>query len=219
MMPVIEVATIPLLAGSNVREQGSEAARIWQDMLTTISQQDGCQDIYYGLEHESPNTAQLFIGWDTIAHHQRFQKLPVYGQMLQSLETILDGSPQLVHFELRRPSDLLTAAISAPVTELATLFLPEKMTSFDDNLGSFAKILVEHAEGFVGCAFSWIIEEVEHESFGPGVKGRACILAIGWSSISAHTTFKETGAFKKGLELFKDATGSEIHHTTFWTTA
>lgn len=62
MMPVIEVATIPLLAGSNVREQGSEAARIWQDMLTTISQQDGCQDIYYGLEHENPNTAQLFIG-------------------------------------------------------------------------------------------------------------------------------------------------------------
>ncbi|KAG9636417.1 hypothetical protein KCU98_g17137, partial [Aureobasidium melanogenum] len=217
-MPVTEVATIPLSAGSNVREQGSEAARIWKDMLTTISKQDGCQNIYSGLQHESPTTAQLFIVWDTIEHHQRFQKLPVYGQMLQSLETILDGSPQLVHFELKSPGDL-TTAISAPVTELATLFLPEKVSSFDDNLGSFTKILAEHAKGFVGCAFSWIMEEVEHKSFGSGVKGRACILAIGWSSISAHTTFKETSAFKKGLELFKDATGSEIHHTTFWPTA
>lgn len=138
--------------------------------------------------------------------------------MLQSLRTILDGSPQLTHFELANPSDL-TAAISAPVTELATLFLPEKMSSFDDNLGSFAKILKEHAEGFMGCTYSWIMEDVEHESFGPGIKGRACILSIGWSSISAHTAFKETSAFKQALGLFRDATGSEIHHTTFWTTA
>lgn len=61
-MPVTEVATIPLSAGSNVRKQGSEASRIWQDMLAIISQQDGCQNIYPGLQHESPNTAQLFIG-------------------------------------------------------------------------------------------------------------------------------------------------------------
>lgn len=59
-MPVTEVATIPLRA--NVLERGSQAARIWQDMITTISQQDGCQYIHAGLEHESPDTAQLFIG-------------------------------------------------------------------------------------------------------------------------------------------------------------
>lgn len=61
-MAVTEIATIPLSTGSNVREQGSRAANIWQDMLTTMSQQDGCQEIYSGLQHESPNTAQLFIG-------------------------------------------------------------------------------------------------------------------------------------------------------------
>lgn len=137
--------------------------------------------------------------------------------MLKSLGTILDGSPQLVHFELKSRSDL-AAAISAPVTELATLYLREKMSSFDDDMSSFAKILTEHAEGFVGCAFSWIMEDVEHESFGSGVKGRAVILAIGWSSTSAHMTFKETSAFRKGLECFKHASGSEIHHTTFWDT-
>jgi hypothetical protein len=61
-MPVTEVATIPLVAGPDVLERGSQAARIWQDMITTISQQEGCQYIYPGLQHESPNTAQLFIG-------------------------------------------------------------------------------------------------------------------------------------------------------------
>lgn len=61
-MAVTEIATILLSTGSDVREQGSEAAGIWQDMLTTISQQDGYQKIYSGLQHEGPNTAQLFIG-------------------------------------------------------------------------------------------------------------------------------------------------------------
>ncbi|KAI4722840.1 hypothetical protein E4T48_00963 [Aureobasidium sp. EXF-10727] len=213
-MPVTEVATIPLVGGSHVFEQGSEAARIWQDMLTIISNQDGCQNVYSGLQHESLNTAQLFIVWDTIEHHQKFQNLSIYQQMLERLEPILDGSPQLVHFELKDPSDL-ASAVSAPVTELATLFLLEQKPSFDESLGSFANILHEHAEGFVGCSFSWIMEPVEHESFGSGVKGRACLLAIGWSSISAHMAFKETAAFQKGLEYFNDALGSEIHHTIF----
>lgn len=134
--------------------------------------------------------------------------------MLKSLEPILDGSPQLVHFEPKSPSDL-TAAVSAPVTEIATVFLLEKTGSFDDNLSSFAKIVNEHAEGAMGCAHSWILEDVQHESLGAGVKGRACLLAIGWSSISAHLAFKKTSAFEKGLGLLKDARGSEIHHTIF----
>jgi hypothetical protein len=61
-MPVTEAATLPLVAGSNVLERGSQAARIWQDMIATISQQQGFQYIYSGLQHESPNTAQMFIG-------------------------------------------------------------------------------------------------------------------------------------------------------------
>jgi len=134
--------------------------------------------------------------------------------MLKSLEPILDGSPQLVHFELKSPSDL-AAAVSAPVTEIATIFLLDKAESFDDNLSSFAEILAKHAEGFRGCAHSWILEDVQHESLGPGVKGRACIMAIGWSSIAAHLAFKKTSAFQKGLELLSDARGSEIHHTIF----
>lgn len=134
--------------------------------------------------------------------------------MLKSLEPILDGSPRLVHFELESPSDL-TAAVSAPVTEIATVFLLDKTESFDNNMNSFARILDEHAEGFLGCAHSWILEDVEHESLGAGVKGKAYILAIGWSSTSAHLAFKKTSAFEKALELWKDALGSEIHHTIF----
>jgi hypothetical protein len=134
--------------------------------------------------------------------------------MLKSLEPILDGSPQLVHFELESPSDL-AAAVSAPVTEIATIFLLEKTESFDGNLSLFARILDENAEGFRGCAHSWILEDVQHESLGAGVNGRACLMAIGWSSVSAHLAFKRTSAFQKGLELLSDARGSEIQHTIF----
>jgi hypothetical protein len=67
-MPVTEVATLPLVAGSDVLERGSQAARIWQDMIATISAQEGFQYIYSGLQHESPNTAQMFIGKSNVVN-------------------------------------------------------------------------------------------------------------------------------------------------------
>ncbi|KAI5202802.1 hypothetical protein E4T39_04483 [Aureobasidium subglaciale] len=210
-MPVIEVADIPLVAGSNVFDRGSEAARIWQNMIDIISQQEGTESIYFGLQHENPNVAQLFIVWTGLEFHKRFQGRDIYQHMLKSLEPIMDGPPQLLHFKLGS-RDHLASALMAPVTELATLYLPTETSSFHSDLGAFAKILIGYSEGF---SYSFSIEDVEHKSLGAGVKGKACQLAIGWSSISAHLAFKHTDAFRKGLEYLKDARGSEIHHTTF----
>jgi len=61
-MQAVEVATIKIKAGSNVFDRGSEAARIWRGMLDTISRQKGCQTLYSGQEHESPNIVQLLVG-------------------------------------------------------------------------------------------------------------------------------------------------------------
>ncbi|TIA35177.1 hypothetical protein D6C83_06723 [Aureobasidium pullulans] len=217
-MQAVEVATIKIKAGSNVFDRGSEAARIWRGMLDTISRQKGCQTLYSGQEHESPNIVQLLVVWDSVQSHKNFMDSPQYQPFLDTLSPLLAGQPQLVHFELKSAADDLAAAVSAPVTELATIFLTEKTQSFYDNVGSFADILRDHTEGFLGISYSWCIEDVEHECLGEGFKGKACILAIGWSSIDAHLAFKQTDAFRRGLEFLRGARGSEIHHTIFQTT-
>ena len=60
-MPVTEIATLPLKIESDILKKGSDAAGIWQDMCDTISQQNGCQGLYFGMELESPRVAQLFV--------------------------------------------------------------------------------------------------------------------------------------------------------------
>lgn len=103
---------------------------------------------------------------------------PQYQPFLDTLSPLLAGQPQLVHFEIKSAADDLAAAVSAPVTELATIFLTEKTQSFYDNLGSFADILRDHTEGFLGISYSWCIEDVEHECLGEGLRGRRVSLLL-----------------------------------------
>jgi quinol monooxygenase YgiN len=141
-------------------------------------------------------------------------KTPDYQHMLDSLKPLLAGPPDLVHCEFNN-LDHLAQATFAPVTEMATLYLPEESPPFYNNLGSFAEILTKQARGCLGVAYGCSIEHVQDMSLGKGVKGKAYLLAIGWQSIEAHVLFKKTHAFKRCLELLKEARGSEIHHVKF----
>lgn len=155
------------------------------------------------------------LDWDKIESHESFKQSPGYQPMLDSLKTLLAAPPELVHYELN-PNDLAAAA-SAPVTELATTFLPIKSSSFSSNIEQFANVLTKHAQGFLGIAHGWSVEEVEHDSLGAGIQGRACLLAIGWQSVDHHMAFKETAAFQESLHLFKEVKSVEMHHVGFQT--
>lgn len=132
--------------------------------------------------------------------------------MLKSLEAILAGPPQLLHFNFNTTGDL-KGSMTAPVTQLATFFLPDKSSAFDSNLHSFAQVLEENAEGFLGVVHGWSIEPVEHEGLGAGIKGRSCLLSIGWRSTGAHMAFKDTEAFQRCSRYWEEAKGVELHHT------
>lgn len=60
-MPVTEIATLPLKAESDILDTDSDAARIWRSMCETILRQNGCQGLYFGMEIECPDVAQLFV--------------------------------------------------------------------------------------------------------------------------------------------------------------
>ena len=135
--------------------------------------------------------------------------------MLESLKAILAGPPQLLDFDFEATGDL-KGSISAPVTQLATFFLPDKSSAFDSNLRSFARVLKESAEGFVGVVHGWSIESVEHEGLSAGIRGRSCSLAIGWQSMEAHVAFKDTKAFQRCSRYWEEAKGVELHHTKFF---
>ena len=57
-----------------------------------------------------------------------------------------------------------------------------------------------------------MIEDVEYE----GKKGKAYVGVLGWESVEAHMSFRETQAFKDIIHLLRDdPLGLEVHHTKF----
>lgn len=143
---------------------------------------------------------------------------PEYGPMVKSLDAITSGPPSFVHYDFASMGKL-TAALSAPVTELATFYLPSKTSTFQTNLEKFEKAASESGtNGFLGIATAWSIEDVEHEGFGEGKTGKSLLLAIGWESIDAHMAFRETDVFKDNIGLLRgEPKGVEVHHTTLQT--
>lgn len=139
---------------------------------------------------------------------------PEYGPMVKHLKQIMaEGEPQFIHYEFPSTGKL-TSAFSAPVTELATFYLPSKTSSFQSNLENFAEVISSsNVSGFLGVASGWSIEDVEHEGFGTGKKGKAVLLAIGWESIDAHMAFRETDTFRNVIGFAREEPkGAELHH-------
>jgi hypothetical protein len=60
-MPTTEIAVIPLIAGTSIGDPESHAAAVMRDIVTTLHQQDGLQQVHFGAQVESPNVLQMMI--------------------------------------------------------------------------------------------------------------------------------------------------------------
>ena len=134
--------------------------------------------------------------------------------MLQRFDSILDGAPQLNHVEFPSPG-AQKVALGAPVTELVTLFAPDKSSALDSDVQKFVEVLNRDAKGFLAVASGWVVEEVKHEKLAPS-DGRAYFMAIGWGSIEEHMAYRATDSFRNNIGLLRDhATAIEMRHVAF----
>ena len=143
-------------------------------------------------------------------------KAPIYGPFGKHLMTIVDGALSMYHvnFDPHPPSAAVSSTTS-PVTEVFTSYLPSHDAEFEKNCGKLVDAIKERAEGYGGGTSSgWVIEDVEHESFGEGKKGKAFVVVIGWKSVQGHIDFRETDAFKENAGFIKGL-AAEMHHTVF----
>lgn len=74
MAPVTELALIAMKAGVNPEDPNTPEGQVWQEALTTISGQEGCQRMYWGREIENRTNMRLFIDWDSHDSHMKFTK-------------------------------------------------------------------------------------------------------------------------------------------------
>ena len=144
-------------------------------------------------------------------------KSSIYGTFGKHLTTIVDGSFTMYHtnFSPHPPAPPISFA---PVTEVITCYFTSHSSDFETNALKLVDVVQKEAEGFRGSASGWVIEDVEHESFGEGKKGKAWVAVLGWDSVEAHMKFRETEAFKQNIHLLREGpVKMEVHHTKFVT--
>ena len=135
----------------------------------------------------------------------------IYAPFRANLSKVVGGDISVTHQDLR-PAGGLKAAMSAPVTEVATFYFDGGPP--DDAFESCEKF-IKACEGeakVLGWAYGVTQEEIERE----GVKGFGAVLAIGWESVDAHMEFRTKGVFKENIGLLRQtAKKIEMHHVRF----
>ena len=62
MPATTEICTLVLVAGSDIGDPNGTVATVMKECCDTIASQEGLQKLWFGTEHESPGTLQLFLG-------------------------------------------------------------------------------------------------------------------------------------------------------------
>lgn len=62
MPATTEICTLALVDGSDIGDPNGAAATVMKECYDTIASQEGLQKLWFGREHESPGTLQLFLG-------------------------------------------------------------------------------------------------------------------------------------------------------------
>ena len=68
--PVTEICYLTLKPGADVNAPGSTAAQTWNDLVTTVSLQEGYQSSHWGTQIENPNVLMMMIGSLTLPCNQ-----------------------------------------------------------------------------------------------------------------------------------------------------
>ncbi|KAL8723485.1 MAG: hypothetical protein Q9225_000218 [Loekoesia sp. 1 TL-2023] len=218
--PVTEIATIPLQPGADVDDLDSHTGKVLSDTLGTLLQQEGYQRAYKGRRVENPNILQIYVDWASRDAHKKFEGQPYHGPFVKHLLSAVDGEMGIFHAEFTpHPPATALGGISA-VTEVVGHYFSANISdsersSFASDVNKFVKVLEEKAKGFTGFSGGWIMEEQEHEE----VEGKAKLWqsCIGWESVEAHMTFRETKDFKDNVYLMRpeNKKASTMHHVKF----
>lgn len=122
-------------------------------------------------------------------------------------------APGIVHVDFE-PQDGFKAAMTAPVTEVATFY-------FDggppENAHDGVKKALENCQNETGFKIRGHGYGFTHETLEKdGLKGKAAVLVIGWESIDDHMELRKTESFKNNIGMLRNGAGKiEMHHTKF----
>jgi hypothetical protein len=111
------------------------------------------------------------------------------------------SAPAIIHHAHFSPA--LTTVASAPIVEILRMYCLADIDTAkaEKTWAEFADIVEDSAEGYLGQACGWIVEELEYEKIDGKAKGLTAVVA--WASLEAHMKYRETQAFKDSIGMIR----------------
>jgi len=73
--PITELVIFPLKPGQNkIHDAGSHEGGVVKEALTKVLAQEGCENVFYGIEKENEDTMWWFVEWKGIEYHKKFEQ-------------------------------------------------------------------------------------------------------------------------------------------------
>ncbi|KAK5118736.1 hypothetical protein LTR85_007942 [Meristemomyces frigidus] len=210
-MPTTEITLLhPTITGGDKAAHGQAISRT-NGHMEAYSELDTPQSCYFGRQVEYPDLVEAMITWkDALAHDEKHR---AHASVEDGLHSLPPGNLFINRVSFS-PFDDFTKAITAPVTEVATLYYngtppPDSM----DGLVEMRRVFSKHQiPGWRALAGGITHEAVEYE----GAKGKAVVLVIGWESVEQHMAWRATQLYAETLHLWpRGAEKLEMHHTAF----
>jgi len=134
--------------------------------------------------------------WKSLEEHITFSNSNDHDALIESLSIMLAGKPSSYHVEFQ-DSEAQKVAFRALVTEIAEAHVQDKTAELSQGAGKLFESVAKDSNGFMGATTGWSVEDVEHEKFDG--KGKLFTLAIGWKSVDAHMSARNTEGFKASI--------------------
>ncbi|OCH89086.1 hypothetical protein OBBRIDRAFT_40125 [Obba rivulosa] len=146
-----------------------------QPAFSIIKNAEGAIKIYHGLQSEEAKGVYLYVVWETLDHHRKFQAdATEYPKLIEKTSSIWGAAPRILHVH---PTTDPYAALAAPVTELALLTI--KPGQSKEALLDIVKKLTTDGtpgeKGFVSAVYGTVAESDD-----------TIALIAGWESVEAH---------------------------------
>jgi heme-degrading monooxygenase HmoA len=206
MAPITEVVVLRIAESAGSLEGTGEGASIWKELIQTIIAQDGVQRLYWGLAVEDQTILRLFVVWESLEHHKKFQASEAHGPFIKTALTIFSFL-LMSHTEL---SPLAKDVFESPAAELLTAWFPAEYTStqqetVESNIHKMLKAVDGKAKGSRGGVTGWGVENDVKNLKRPELTGKAFFLFIGWDTVEDHEAFRGTDLFKENIHLLRNA--------------
>ena len=168
-------------------------------------------------DYQCTNT---FLEWDSVDSQKAWNAKPEYKDFISKLTSISSDAPFSYPYDFGSSPQ---AASKAPVTEFFVTYFTPDYSNESSYSSAFSKWSdLASSNGAQGSAFGWSYgsdleaKEPSGKSKFGGAKGKAFIGAIGWPSLDAHSSFKDTGAFKDNISSLKEGpAGADLFHVKF----